>query len=273
MAHEHGTQNIAFVAVSIGLALAGSFAALVSAIRLSSSPKARRGRWILASAVSLGGGAIWSMHFMGMLGYHVDGRTIVYDLPLTALSLVIAVGASALGLATVASKPDSRTRLVVSGVLTGLGVAAMHYTGMAAMHAGSSVSYDPALVAASVGIAVVAALAALWIVFRVRTGLHVALASAVMAGAVCGMHYTAMAATRVAVSDYPAVGNGADPIVLSFPVCVIAFTVLALIILAAFDGFGDSGRSPLTGGGDPRTAHESTTGGRRRRSIQRSTLG
>jgi NO-binding membrane sensor protein with MHYT domain len=248
VAHAHASSDAVFVASSIGLAVVGSFAALVSAIRIPTAQGRASRRWIAASAISLGGGAIWSMHFMGMLGYHVDQRNLVYNVPLTALSLVIAIGVSAIGLTIVGGNPRSVVRLVFGGIIAGLGVAAMHYTGMAAMQVGSSVSYHRTLAAASVGIAVVAALAALWLAFRVRTAAHIVIASIVMAGAVCGMHYTAMAATQITQTDHPAPTTGADPIVLSFPVMLIAFTVLALIIFAAFGGFAESGVGPLVTG-------------------------
>jgi NO-binding membrane sensor protein with MHYT domain len=240
LAHEHGSDDIVFVITSVIFALVGSFAALVSAVRIPSARGALRFRWITASAISLGGGAIWSMHFIGMLGYHVDNREIVYNLPLTALSLLIAVGVSAIGLAIVGANPRNKARLLFAGILTGAGVGAMHYTGMAAMRAGSSIKYDPKLVAASLAIAVVAALAALWIAFRVRTIQHIIAASAVMAAAVCGMHYTGMAATTVAVTKTPRQDAGTDPISLTFLVCVIAFTVLILVIFAAFNTINEN---------------------------------
>ncbi|MBL7501765.1 histidine kinase [Frankia sp. CNm7] len=239
VAHEHVSHDPVFVAASIGFALVGSFAALVSSIRIPNARGAGRLRWIAASAIALGGGAIWCMHFMGMLGYHVASRQIEYDIPLTALSLVLAIGVSALGLAIVGKNPGSPARLLFSGVLAGAGVAAMHYTGMAAMRVGSSVHYDPALVGASIAIAVVAATAALWIAFRVRTTAQIAGASVIMAVAVCGMHYTGMAATQVSLTERLLPVNGADPITLTFGVCLIAFTVLALIIFAAFGGLSD----------------------------------
>jgi len=239
-AHVHGTHDAVYVATSIAFALIGSFAALVSAVRIPSADGAARFRWITAAAISLGGGAIWSMHFIGMLGYHVGDRQIVYNLPLTALSLVIAIVASGVGLAVVGTNPRNRARLVFSGLLTGLGVGAMHYTGMAAMRVGSKVTYQPELVAASLAIAVMAALAAFWIAYRVRTMWHIVGASVVMAVAVCGMHYTGMAATRVAATDHPADVPGADPISLTFAVCVIAFTVLSMVIFAAFNSLNES---------------------------------
>jgi NO-binding membrane sensor protein with MHYT domain len=175
-----------------------------------------------------------------MLGYHVGARTIEYNLPVTLLSLLISVGVSALGLAIVGSNPRSAVRLVFAGVITGLGVAAMHYTGMAAMEVGSKVTYDRNLVLLSVAIAVVAALAALWIAYHVRTIAHTVVASVVMAAAVCGMHYTAMAATEVANT------TALTPIALTFLVFVIAATVLIFVIFAAFSGLSGPQAAAVT---------------------------
>ncbi len=240
-AHHTADYDLLFVCVSVGLALMGSFAALVSALRIPESGAAVRRRWVASAALSLGGGAIWAMHFMGMVAYHVEGMDITYDLGLTALSLVIAVAVSGIGLMVVATNPRSVARLGFGGLIAGLGVAAMHYTGMAAMQTGSTVTYDPTLVALSVVIAVVAALAALWIAFRVRSRNHVLAASVVMAAAVCGMHYTGMAATRVAVtSGVTQLGDGVDPITLSLAVCVLTFSILAIVIFSALGGVSET---------------------------------
>ncbi|WP_261575468.1 MHYT domain-containing protein [Frankia gtarii] len=239
--HQHASQDVLFVVVSIGLAVVGSFAALVSAIRIPLSQGAARIRWTLAAALSLGGGAIWSMHFIGMIGYRVDGLDLRYGLPLTGVSLLIAVAVSALGLTLVARHQQSIGWLALSGVVSGLGIAAMHYTGMAAMHVGGIVTYRHGIVVLSVLIAVAAALAALWIAFRVRTGRHVVAASLVMAAAVSGMHYTAMAATQVQAGAGEQETAGTDPISLAPIVCVIAFSVLAVVIFAAMGGVTESG--------------------------------
>ncbi|WP_232291824.1 MHYT domain-containing protein [Frankia sp. QA3] len=227
--------------VSVGLAAVGSFAALVSAIRIPISQGAAQVRWTLAAALSLGGGAIWSMHFIGMIGYRVDGLDLRYGLPITGVSLLIAVAVSALGLTLVARRPRSTGWLALSGVISGLGIAAMHYTGMAAMHVGGTVTYRRGIVVLSVLIAVAVALVALWIAFRVRTGRHVVAASLVMATAICGMHYTAMAATQVQAGPGYEEVRGADPISLAPIVCVIAFSVLAVVIFAAMGGVTESG--------------------------------
>jgi len=89
------------------------------------------------------------------------------------------------------------SRLVAGGVVIGVGVAAMHYLGMAAMSMTMSISYSLPLVALSVLIAIVAGTAALWIGTWVRTIKATLGAAVVMGVAVTGMHYTGMAALHV----------------------------------------------------------------------------
>ncbi len=95
---------------------------------------------------------------------------------------------------------DRGRALVLGGLTTGLGVASMHYLGMAALRLHGVVRYDPVLVGLSVVIAVVAATAALWAALNIRSPVAVAVASLVMGGAVSSMHYTGMMAVSVRVS-------------------------------------------------------------------------
>ncbi len=89
--------------------------------------------------------------------------------------------------------------LLCGGITTGAGVCIMHYIGMLAMEHNLIMKWDVGLVIASVVIAVVASTAAFWILFRLLSAYSqselLRLASALlMACAVCGMHYTGMAA-------------------------------------------------------------------------------
>ena len=95
---------------------------------------------------------IWSMHFIGMLALSLP-VAIVYDVPVTLLSLAIAVIVSVLALYTVSREQLSWGNLLVGGVLMGFGICAMHYTGMAAMEMSPPIRYEPSLFAASVVIA------------------------------------------------------------------------------------------------------------------------
>ncbi|BAI71982.1 two-component hybrid sensor and regulator [Azospirillum sp. B510] len=147
----------------------------------------------LASAALALGAGIWSMHFIGMLAYRSD-MPIGYDAGLTALSFLLAVAVSGAGLFAVARNRPRRFTLTIAGTLTGLGIVSMHYVGMAGMRMDMELSYDIGLVAASVAIAIIASVVALWLAFRTRRPLQRAAGAVLLGLGVVTMHYTGMAA-------------------------------------------------------------------------------
>jgi NO-binding membrane sensor protein with MHYT domain len=150
----------------------------------------------------------------------VSGTEIRYDVPLTVLSLLVAMLVVCGGVFAVGYGHDRARALLLGGLTTGLGVASMHYLGMAAVRLHGDVTYDPALVALSVVIAVVAATAALWAALNIESPVAVTVASLVMGGAVSSMHYTAMWAVRVEVPLSAAVLPWATAMQFTFPLSV-----------------------------------------------------
>jgi diguanylate cyclase (GGDEF)-like protein len=199
-----GTYNYWLVFLSVAVAIFASYTALNLATRITASKGRAAQAWLLGGAVSMGIG-IWSMHFLGMLAFSLP-IPMGYDVPVTLLSLLIAVLVSDFALYVVSRSTLHWKRLLLAGVLMGSGICAMHYTGMAAMRMSPAIEYDPAIFAASVVIAIAAALAALWIAFTLRDNStwmkYAKLGSAVIMGfAITGMHYTGMAAARFAVNS------------------------------------------------------------------------
>jgi len=219
----------------------GAFLGLRCATRASAYNGWSRVRWLLLAGMSIGTTGIWTMHFIAMLGFTIPGETIHYNVPITILSMFIAVGIVCVGLLIVGFGGEGYRPLLLAGVITGVGVASMHYTGMAAMRMPGKVTYDPALLILSVVIAVVAATAALWAALRLH-GIATALgASLVMGVAVSGMHYTGMAAMRMYRASGPAgmVMGGAGgataesfllPLILG--ISIVAFVLIATIALS-----------------------------------------
>ncbi|NXY99076.1 hypothetical protein HYE82_32785 [Streptomyces sp. BR123] len=83
------TPVLSYVMASIGAALG-----LRCAVRaLATTGSSRRTR-LLTAAPAIGTG-IWTMHFVAMLGFHVTGTEIHHHVPLTVLSLVVPVAATA----------------------------------------------------------------------------------------------------------------------------------------------------------------------------------
>ncbi|MGW4908815.1 MHYT domain-containing protein [Streptomyces sp. NPDC004270] len=209
--------------------------------------------WLALGAASIGCG-IWTMHFIAMIGFHVQETAIRYDVALTLLSLVVAILVVGIGVFAVGYRGATAGTLSTAGVITGLGVAAMHYLGMAALRLDGTIHYDPVTVALSVLIAIAAATAALWAAVSVRGFMASLGASLVMGLAVFGMHFTAMAAVSVEVHPASATSwSSASPTSLLLPMLLgpAVFLLLAGVVVM-FDpllvlGEGDWNRQAAAG--------------------------
>ncbi|RYC29334.1 response regulator [Lichenibacterium minor] len=188
----HTGYDPSLVALSIAIAVLASYTALDLGGRVRGASPGPRWGWIGAASLAMGGG-IWAMHFVGMLAFQM-AMPVLYGVRLTVLSFAIAVGATGAAFAWVTRPSATRRDVLVSGPLMGVGVAAMHYTGMVAMEVPGDLAFDPAIVAVSVLIAVTAATVALWLTTRQIDVWQKAVAACVMGLAVAGMHYTGMAA-------------------------------------------------------------------------------
>jgi PAS domain S-box-containing protein len=224
-----GFHSPLLIALSILIAMAASFTALDLAGRIRYADGWGRRAWLGAAALVLGGG-IWSMHFVGMLAFSA-AMPATYDFQLTLLSFLIALVVTGFGF-YVASR-DRVTLLLIglSGIIMGLGIAGMHYTGMAAMHVGARLSYDPLYVVLSIMIAIGASTAALWLAFRTHS-LGQKLAAAVAMGvAISGMHYVAIFGTDFQM--HPADHVTVEPALVGNVQLVVAVTAATFVILCA----------------------------------------
>jgi NO-binding membrane sensor protein with MHYT domain len=120
-------------------------------------------------------------------------------------------------------------KIAIGGVFTGIGVAAMHYTGMSALRFAGTMTFDMRLVAASFVIAIVASTVALWFAAVIRGAGATVAAAGLMAVAVCSMHYTGMSAVRIDLnaSTAPIVGMGAFELLA--PIAVLACVMISVL--------------------------------------------
>ena len=124
--------NIGLLALSFFMAVFGSFTALQLAIRIPVADKSTLPFWVISSGLALGGGGIWSMHFIGMLAMNMP-FPVHFDLLLTFISFILAVTFVSAGLVIAGRDLFGETSLILGGAIAGLGVAGMHYLGMYAM--------------------------------------------------------------------------------------------------------------------------------------------
>ncbi|NOJ41272.1 EAL domain-containing protein [Bradyrhizobium australiense] len=217
--------------------LAGTICWLASAVAISLFHRARasRGRtraiWISLDA-TIGGCGIWATHFVAMLAYD-PGAGAGYSIPVTLLSLVFAIGIVAVGLCTALS--SARWPVVaIGGAVIGAGVAAMHYTGMAALELPAFIVWSPGIVAASIVFGSVFAAMALLVAVRRDDPAHTLGATGLLTVAIVSHHFTAMGAVTL-IPD-PTLGTDGlsiSPTALSFLTAVAAFAILGLSLLAA----------------------------------------
>jgi len=225
------------VVVSLLVAVLASYTALDMTERINATQEYAGRSWLLGGAVAMGIG-IWSMHFVGMLAFRLP-IDLGYDPWITFLSLLIAIGVSGFALWIVSRPELPLRRLLNSALAMGVGIAAMHYTGMAALLMMPGIHYDPLLFAASVAIAIAASGAALWIAFRLRRNTpHVKLArggaAVVMGVAIVGMHYTGMAAANFPEGSFClAVRDGVSPGWLAILIIVVTLAVLTIALLTS----------------------------------------
>ncbi|MDE2310138.1 MAG: diguanylate cyclase [Betaproteobacteria bacterium] len=192
--------NVPLVVLSVLVAMIGSFAALAHAQRMRASSGRSAWVWMIAGGITLGL-AIWSMHFIGMLAFHLP-IPIGYDLPLTLLSALSAIAASLLGFYVLREAVISSRRIIVSGLLMGGGISMMHYTGISAMKMSPPISHNSNIFVLSVLIAILASWSTLLMMYqgeRIKLPQlpRFALGGVIMGFAVSGMHYTAMAGANI----------------------------------------------------------------------------
>src|SRR4030081_3837371 len=229
-----GTHDPYLVALSILVASFASYTALDLSGHVGAARGFARRVWLVAAAITMGGG-IWSMHFVAMLAF-IMPTPMSYDIGLTILSLVVAISVTGGGFYVISCQRASPLRLVLSGIFMGLGIAAMHYTGMAAMREHAELRYDFLFVALSLAIAIGASTAALWLAFRTKDLGQKLVAAVVMGLAISGMHYSAMRGTTFAVHGavHEAQGYASlDQTNLALVVAGITFVILAFALIAS----------------------------------------
>jgi PAS domain S-box-containing protein len=233
--------DLRLVALSYVVAVFASYTALDLAGRVAATHGWARRIWLAGGAFAMGTG-IWAMHFTGMQAFKTS-MPVTYNVSTTLLSMVIAIAASALALFVVSRGVMRAPQLLIAGPIMGVGIASMHYTGMAAMRMPATISYDPLLFALSVLIAIVASMAALWLAFKFSIANNTSGkwrwmkggSALVMGAAIVGMHYTGMAAADFVRTDAGAagMGSGINTLALGFGIGITTLTILGLALVSS----------------------------------------
>ncbi|KAJ6436979.1 MHYT domain-containingsignaling protein [Purpureocillium lavendulum] len=211
------TFNGGFVFLSYVISLIGTSSTL-ELMRRRTSHRGFYNLWLLiGAAISMGGIAIWSMHFIGNRAiYMLDGGEafqIAYSTSLTVLSLLVPILVLIFAFLGVSGTGKIRWwRIGLAGLLYGGAICGMHYLADASISNYDS-SYELSFVVGSVVIAVSASTTALSVFFVFeatwknvwwkRLG-----CAMILAGAVSGMHWCAAIGTTYRLRHLHSSGNG-----------------------------------------------------------------
>jgi NO-binding membrane sensor protein with MHYT domain len=176
------------------------------------------------------------MHFIAMLGFAIPGQVIRYSVPVTILSMLIAVAVVSAGLLLVGFGGNGMVPLLAGGVIVGFGVAGMHYIGMSAMRIPDTMHYDIGLVILSVIIATSTGTVALWAALHLDSLWSAFVACLLVGVGVSAVHYTGIAALQVhadlAASGLAGRPGGASASAFLGPL-IFGVAVLTMVLTAA----------------------------------------
>jgi diguanylate cyclase (GGDEF)-like protein/PAS domain S-box-containing protein len=236
-------HDLKLVGLAALVCVLASFAAINLLRHARKSTGHMRGVWLCVSAISTGFG-IWATHFVAMLAF-TPGIPNGYNVTLTILSLVAAILLTAAGLA-VSLVAGWRHGPWIGGAIVGSGIAAMHYTGMAAFEVAGIVLWDPVLVVASIILGAVLGAAAL------AVGLHGDQEKWKIGGAVlltlaiCSHHFTAMGAVSIIPEAAIEISRSALPAgLLAVGVAIASFAIIGLALAGVVLDIRDHRRSEL----------------------------
>ncbi|MEM7523229.1 MAG: MHYT domain-containing protein [Pseudomonadota bacterium] len=189
---------------------------------------------LLLCAIVLGG-AIWTMHFVGMHAIRLT-TPISYAVLPTFVSALVAIVMTGVGLYVATAGVLRAHARKYGAICMGCGVTGMHYLGMSAIRGGYTAEsgWGGALLALSVGIVVS------WIALRAftapRTSNFQSLWAATLIGvAISAIHYIAMADTQF--TPVSTANESIEPVISQYYIASVAafcaFLIVDLFILFA----------------------------------------
>src|SRR3979490_2537263 len=240
IAYAHDLRLVGLAALVCVLA---SFAAINLLRHARKSHAYMRSLWLAVSAISTGFG-IWATHFVAMLAF-TPGMPSGYKLVLTILSLVAAILLTGAGLA-ISLAPNWRHGPWVGGAIVGGGIAAMHYTGMAAFEIQGIILWDSALVAASIVLGAAIGAVALPVGLHRKEERWKVGGAVLLTLAICSHHFTAMGAVSIIPDPNIEVSQSALPAGwLAVGVAFASFAIIGLALAGVVLDIRDRRRSEL----------------------------
>ncbi|QXF12966.1 MULTISPECIES: bifunctional diguanylate cyclase/phosphodiesterase [Sphingopyxis] len=227
-----GEHDMRLVLLAAIVWILGSAAIFLLLGRSLDCVDARRRQWLAIAALAAGVG-VWATHFIAMLAYR--GAVPLRFAPgMTATSVVIAILAfwSAFLVLGREFRPAASG---MAGLMAAIGVAAMHFAGMAAIDAPVAVQYDWPAIAAAFVLTAMIFVAAFWLFGKLKEKWRILLPASLAVAAVLLLHFTAMSATLLVPDPArgpPAAGTGDGWLLAATVVATIA--LIGLVLIGAF---------------------------------------
>lgn len=225
-----GSYSIWVVVLSLIIAFFTSYQAFNFSKKVTSHSEKMTWVWLIIASVVMGIG-IWTMHFVGMVAFHLP-IPLQYDIGKIVGAILTSIVASFTAFYLI-SIQTTQLRLILSSVCMTIAIVMMHYIGMSSMQNGIvTITYDPVLAALSVLIAFLSSYAALSLFVKIKTIdseiILRSLAALLIATAVTGMHYVGMEASSFWCND-PAYIN--ERFMTSTPTELLVALFLAIVVI------------------------------------------
>ena len=191
LVNEHDYRMVLVAAV---VCLCGALTGFRLFSRMNGARGLVRGAWLLLTSL-VAGSTVWATHFLAILAYDPGVRT-GFSPAGTMMSLMVAVFFMAAGFFAATVYKD-RANTLAGGLLIGLGISAMHYTGMTSFVTQGHIEWEAATIGASVVLGVVGSTLALLVAGDARTFPRQLFAGVALTLAVCAMHFTGMGAITI----------------------------------------------------------------------------
>ncbi|HEY2792367.1 MAG TPA: MHYT domain-containing protein [Micromonosporaceae bacterium] len=237
--------------IAFALSFIGAAFGLACVVRARSAPRRLRWRLLLVGAGALGGLGLWLMQLIAVQGFDVPPLEIRFSLPMLALSLAVALAVMATALLLAGPHRPSPWNVLIGGPLLGVGMVAVAYLAVAAIHLNADIAYRPRPVAASILIAVAGATGLLWFSTYAQRAGSIALGALVFAVAACASHYSGMMALQVTPSHGVrpptgvAIGDLVIPIVAVASLGLLSMLFVGLTMMSEEDSRPRSGAAPV----------------------------
>ncbi|OJT97037.1 MAG: bifunctional diguanylate cyclase/phosphodiesterase [Rhizobium sp. 63-7] len=187
-------HDLRYIAAAVAVCVLGCMLTIRLFSRARRTTGLQRLNWLFLTG-TMGGATIWTTHFLSMLGYLPEVASS-YDPSVTLVSLFLAVSTAMIGFG-LATYGRRSVFVEAGGGIIGLGIAAMHYTGMSAYMVQGVIEYDRGFVIASIILGTLFGVLATNRVVRPSTRFCRYGAIAALVAAIASTHFTGMASLNV----------------------------------------------------------------------------